>query len=154
MQHKQVAAEEEQVSFPQASRVLASYASKLLHIPEGIVLVHIVHKQEQQTSQQGQAHVFEAVQHPRIGVVVSIHALQKFVEEKQVVVLNPIVAFVVGPITFALPGYSLLFKFEGRNGAIVYTSVDAIPTGSVNTSVVSLFTIPSKSRTLQRILLS
>lgn len=75
-------------------------------------------------------------------------------EEKQVVVLIPNVACTVGPITLAFPGYALLFKFAGRNGAIIYTSVDAIPTGAGNTSVISLFTIPSRSRTLQRTLSS
>lgn len=50
----------------------------------------------------------------------------------------PNVAAHVGPRTLAFPGYDLLLTFVGRNGAISYTSVDAIPTGCGNTSIVSL----------------
>ena len=78
-------------------------------------------------------------------------------ELQQVVVLNPIVALTDGPTTLAFPGYALLLRFVGRKGAIYYYPseiVDAIPTGFENTSVISLFTLPSRSRTLQRILSS
>ena len=39
-----------------------------------------------------------------------------FVEEQQYVVEQLRDAFVVGPITFAFPGYCLLLIFVGRNG--------------------------------------
>ena len=89
---------------------------------------------EQQILQQGQAQKVHL--HPKI--FCSLQAPQTLVELQQVVVVNPTVAVHVGPITLAFPGYALLFRFLGRNGAMSYTSVDAIPTGCGNTSVINL----------------
>jgi hypothetical protein len=50
--------------------------------------------------------------------VVETHAPQEGVEEQQVVLLVVQDGHVVGPITFALPGYNLLFRLLGLNGGI------------------------------------
>jgi hypothetical protein len=118
VQHKQVGAPELQVSGPHASLLRASYCSLVFHIPEGTVRVHTVHGQQQQILQQGQAQ--KSNLHPKHNVG-PVQAPQVLVEEQQLVVVNPIVACLVGPITPAFPGYSLLFKFVGLNGAMSYT---------------------------------
>lgn len=120
----------------QAFLVEASYCSKELHIPDGTVEVHTVQGQEQQTSQQGHAHPPPYL-HPSPNVTFT-QVSQTFVELQQVVVVIPNVAVHVGPMILAFPGYALLLILVGRNGAISYTSVDAIPTGCGNTSVINL----------------
>lgn len=151
VQHNKTVLPVVQVLLPQASRVLASYASEALHIPEGTVLVHTVQEQQQQMLQKGQQQ--KVFLHPNI-LQGPAAAPQVGVDVQQKVVLIPIVAVHVGPIIPAFPGYALLLRFAGRNGAIIYTSVDAMPTGAGNTSITSFFTIPSRSRTLQRTLFS
>lgn len=121
----------------QAFLVEASYCSKELHIPDGTVGVHTVQGQEQQTSQQGHAHPPPYL-HPRPNVTFT-QAPQTFVELQQVVVENPNIVATVGPTTLAFPGYDLLLTFVGRNGAISYTSVDAMPTDCGNTSAIIIF---------------
>ncbi len=134
VQHKQVAAPAEDVSSPQASLVLASYCSEDFHIPEGTVRSHTVQRQEQQMLQQGHAQK-KHLQPRRVWDAQEPHT---FVELQQVVVDNPNVVVHVGPMILAFPGYALLLILVGLNGAMSYTSVDAIPTGCGNTSVINL----------------
>jgi hypothetical protein len=64
--------------------------------------------------QQGQAQKV----HLQPKIFVTTHAPQEGVEEQQVVLLVVQDGHVVGPITFALPGYNLLFRLLGLNGGI------------------------------------
>jgi hypothetical protein len=114
VQHRQVAAPQLQVLGPHLSRVLEQYCSLVLYIPEGIVRVHNVSVQEQQMQQKGQAQ--QRNLQPKEPV--ETHAPQEGVEEQQVVLLTVQDGHVVGPITFALPGYNLLFRLLGLNGGI------------------------------------
>lgn len=57
-------------------------------------------------------------------------AAQLLIIVEQTVVDAEHEVWTVGPITLPLPGYSLLLRFDGRNGAITYpqTIVVAVPT--------------------------
>jgi hypothetical protein len=120
MQHKQLGALQLQVSGPQASLLRASYCSLAFHLPEGTVRSHTVSTQAQTMQQQG--HLQKSHLHPKHNVG-PVHAPQEaVVVNPTLLVVNPTVAVHVGPITLAFPGYALLLRFAGRNGAMSYTS--------------------------------